>query len=352
MKISKWQMMNWFKQEESPADGGVGGGGLPPEGGGDASGSDGGGSNGGGSGDGGGLPPEGDGGAKPSDMFASLPDDTKESLSKAGIKDFEGLVQNWRDAQSYIGSSIRVPSKEAGKEDWQKFYQKLQTHAPNLMPRPDRDDPEAWNAALAALGRPEEPTGYELPEVPEGISLPEERVEALRKIAHEQGLNKDQFKNMLNSVLELDAQQYKAHMDAVTAEQDAIKKEWGSAYDERSTQVIRMLELTQAPEGVVEMAKNGQLGADTLKWMYSVSKNFKGEGTNLVSDQGNSGALTPAEAQQRISEIYANKEHPYFVADHPEHKDALQKMIKLQKAANPQSSDNINDLRSSVQVRM
>lgn len=281
------------------------------------------------------------------DFLSTLDAEHREVLEKQGIKDINGLVKNWADQRSYIGNSIRVPSAEAGQEDWNKFYDKLQKHAPNLIPRPDKDKPETIQAVLAALGRPEEPTGYEVPQAPEDFPIDNDRIEALRKLAHENGLTRDQFKGVLSQVLEMDAAAYRQQKQAQEADINSLKQEWGSAFDERNQRAAKMLELTQAPQGIIEMAKQGQLGADVAKWLYNISNNFKGEGMNMAQEQGGRRHLTPDEAQAQINEIYANRQHPFWIASHPEHKAALNKMIELGKYADPKASADPNALRTS-----
>lgn len=292
------------------------------------------------------------GGAAPApapagDFLSTLDAEYRESLEKQGIKDVNGLLKNWADQRSYIGNSIRVPSAEAGQEDWNKFYEKLQKQAPDLIPRPNKDKPETIQAVLAALGRPEDVSGYEIPPAPEDFPVDNDRLEALRKLAHENGLTKDQFKGVLSKVLEMDAAAYQQTKQAQQAELDSLKKEWGSAFDERNGRAVKMLELTQAPAGIVEMAKNNQLGADVVSWFYNLSTNFKGEGMNMASDAGGRRAMTPEEASSQISEIYANKNHPFWQSSHPEHGAALKRMIELGKFADPTASTNPNDLRVS-----
>lgn len=283
----------------------------------------------------------------PPDFLSMLDYEHREALEKQGIKDVQGLVKNWSDQRSYIGNSIRVPSSEAGAEDWNKFYEKLQKHAPDLIPRPDKDKPETIQAVLAALGRPEKPEEYDIPNAPEGMPVDGERVEALRKIAHESGLTRDQFKTVMAKMLESESAAYQQQKQVADAELAALKQDWGSAFDERSHRVAKMLELTQAPADVIEMAKNNQLGADVAKWMYNLSVNFKGEGANMAADQGGNRAMTPEEANAQISEIYANRSHPFWNASHPDHKAALKKMIELGRFADPSASSNADDLRIS-----
>lgn len=287
----------------------------------------------------------------PADFISMIPADYRESLEKQGIKDVESLAKNWADQRSYIGNSIRVPSAEAGQEDWNKFYEKLQKQAPNLIPRPDKDKPETIAAVLAALGRPDQPDGYEPPQVPEGVQFPEERAAAFKQIAHKHGLTKEQFQGVLGEVLGMDAAAHTEQSQKVEADRAALKAEWGAAYDDRKNQVVKLMELTKAPDGIVEMAKSGAMGADAYKWFHSLSASFKGEGMQVAADTGGSSRLTPGEANERINEIYANRDHPFFIVSHPSHKEALNKMVELMAAANPKASKDPNSLRTSFDAK-
>ena len=53
--------------------------------------------------------------------------------------------------------------------------------------------------------------------------------------------------------------------------------------------------------------------------------------------------MTPQEAQAKIDEIYANKEHPFHRGD----KVAMKRMLELVAAANPGSSTDISELRAT-----
>ena len=54
-----------------------------------------------------------------------------------------------------------------------------------------------------------------------------------------------------------------------------------------------------------------------------------------VSDKKKEAVMTPEEARTAIDEINNNKEHAYWVGTGEEKKRAIDKMIQLQKFANP-----------------
>lgn len=277
-----------------------------------------------------------------------LSDDLKGSSALADVKDIASLAQQFVDQQSYLGNAIRVPSEDASIEDKQKFYDKVQKHAPNLMPRPEAGNEEQMNAVLSALGRPDEATGYENVDVPDGITFSEDRMTAFKDMAHKHGLTKDQFNGMLKDVLGMDATAQQSMDEAVVTSRQAIEKEWGAVFKDREAQAIAAAEATGAPEAIIQMAKEGKIGGDTLKWMHSLAVKIGGGEGNFNKDDGNgSGRMTPSEAESQISDIMNNRAHPYWDSHHPENKAAIAKMLKLAAFADPSAATDFDQLRSS-----
>ena len=278
----------------------------------------------------------------------SLSDDLKGSSALADVTDVASLAQQFVDQSSYLGSAIRVPSEDASKEDQQKFFDKVQKHAPHLMPRPEAGNQEQMDAVLTALGRPDESTGYESVEIPEGLNFGEDRMDAFKGLAHKHGLTKDQFNGVLGDVLAMDAQTQTDMDAAVVTSRQAIEQEWGATFKDREAQAIAAAEATGAPEAIIQMAKEGKIGGDTLKWMHALASKIGGGEGNANHDSGNnSGRMTPSEAEAQISDILNNRSHPYWDSHHPDNKAAISKMMKLAAFADPNASTNFDDLRSS-----
>jgi len=191
-----------------------------------------------------------------------LGDELKGSSALADVKDVASLAQQFVDQQSYLGSAIRVPSEDASKEDQQKFFEKIQKHAPHLMPRPEAGNQESLDAVLTALGRPDESTGYENVEIPDVLTFDDARMTAFKEMAHKHGLTKDQFNGMLGDVLAVDAQAQTAMNEATVTSRQAIEQEWGAVFKERESQAIAAAEATGAPEAIIQMAKDGKIGGD------------------------------------------------------------------------------------------
>lgn len=291
--------------------------------------------------DAGGQPPAGADGAgaggqppASADWRAALPDDLKASESLKSVKDIASLAKQFVDQQAYLGNAIRVPSEHASEADKKAFYDKLVKHAPDLIPRPNRDDPESLNAVLAALGRPDDKNLYEAPEIPAEAKafVPEDRIEAFRDIAHKHGLTKDQFKGVLSEVLAADAVSIQAQQEALNQSRAALHREWGAAFEERTAQALKLAESTGAPAAFVEAIKGGAVNGEALKWLHSMASRMGGN-LQIADDQGGSGKMTPGEAQSRIDEIMGNRKHPYWDAGHPDHRRAMDTMVELGRLA-------------------
>lgn len=273
-----------------------------------------------------------------SDWLASVPEEYRPQLEKNGVKDVAGLAKQFADLQSHLGNSIRVPSAEAGEEDRAAFYEKIRKHAPDLMPKPNDDESKA--AIWQTLGTPAEATEYSV-EVPEALSgaVGDERINMFREVAHKHKLTKDQFQGVVSEILGADAQAYQAAVEQQQAGHASLKSKWGEAYEQRVGQVNSLLEQTGAPESLAKAVAEGNVDAAALEWIFNLTDRLgKDEGSNLSRDQG-SGKLTPHEAESQMSEILNNKQHPYWNAGHPDHKRAVETMMRLGRAARPETAN-------------
>lgn len=258
------------------------------------------------------------------DFLSQFDADTRQFLENNGVKDANGLAKQFSDAQSYIGNSIRVPSAEAGEEDRKAFYEKLQKHAPDLIPRPDTGNEEAMNALWAQLGRPEDPSKYELPE---GVNA--EEIKDFVEKAHGANLTNTQAKALIESMAaETRAQQEEAQQ-RFEQDQQQLKNDWGMAYDQNAQTVQNLVKQTGAPDAIVEAAMKGELDSSVAKWLHGLAGKLGGEGTQITTNEGNNGMMTPNEATHQLDEIYNNPEHPYHNVSHPSHQTAVKRVVEL-----------------------
>lgn len=278
---------------------------------------------------------ENSGGGNTESWRDSLP---SEMQSDAGLQDFSdvgALAKSYLETKSMVGNSIRIPGKDAGDEDRASFTEKLVNSAPNLMVKPDFENPEQSREFYRTVGMPEEATGYTMPSV-EGVEFPVERADMLKTMAHEAGISSSQFEKVMTASMQMDVKEAEAIKTAHDEAMTGLKNEWGMAFSDNINKAVVIAQKTGAPEGLLNAIKNNEAGPEVLKWLHDLSGKFGKEG-NEIFDQGDNNVtkITPDEARNKINEINGNRAHPYWNPTDPGNKDAVKKMIELQRMANP-----------------
>ena len=250
-----------------------------------------------------------------------LSDDYRGNETLAGIPDIDTLAKSYIDAQKHIGGSIRVPSDDAGQEDWAAFNAKLTEKVPTLINLPS-DATEANAALYARLGRPETAEGY----ATEGLTAEE------KQWAFDNGFTDSQIKALAEHTNKTNDAATTAATESAKAAFDGLKQEWGLAYDQKLAEANQAIN-AYADEAAVEFITSQGLNenADFIKMMASIGSQLGEEPAGNINNNSNF-ALSPEEAQIHIAEINANREHPY----HTGNKDAIAKMQRLFAQAYPE----------------
>jgi len=263
------------------------------------------------------------GGGGGQDWRESLPDDLKTDASLADVPDVATLAKRFVDTKAMVGGSFRVPSEDAGKEDWTKFHQSLMDKVPSLMFKPDTSDVDAMGKVYDQLGRPEKPEVYEVPKIDDqGIELDMSLAEDFKTIAHKHGLNQRHIAKSL---------EVRAGVDA---DVKALVTDWGVAYDKNIKLAVAGAEKTGAPKQLVALLKSAFPPSDLAKYFHSIATTLgDGEGNPLVTDDSTGNVVTPNEAQRQMQEMRSNKEHPLNNPANPAHGVAMSKFKALAQAA-------------------
>lgn len=257
-------------------------------------------------------------------------DTAPELRDNPSLKDFNdvtALAKSFIDTKAHVGSSIRPPGPDASAEAKKDFYDKLVKHAPHLVPLTD-GDAEAEKIVWNKLGRPTDPKEYDF-KPPEDTPVD---VEALRAAAVKLGLTKAQFKAASEAAVE----NTRKSNDSTKADRDALKTEWGQAYQPKLAAAAATAAKLKAPESVIKAITEGKLSSAQLKLWDNITSAMGGEGTQIGKQQGGAGAgvPTPAEAEQQIQEIMARPE--YFSRNSPERPRLIAKVLELQKLITPE----------------
>lgn len=264
------------------------------------------------------------GGAAPAVSAPSIPDwgTLKGSLGEMGkdkslepYKDLQGLVKSHIEAQKMIGSSIRLPPKDAKPEDRTK----------------------AVNDILGKLrkegvieGVPETPDKYEIktPTI-EGWTANEPLVKGFKEAAHKVGVTPSQAQGLfdwyLNFQESADAQN-KAEFEEMKA---GMKREMGGLYTRRMEAARRAVAKYIGADG--DEIISGLPPAVGKKLVMA----FAEIGDPLLEDaliQGEKlGVSSLSDTEKKINEIVANKAHPLWDISHAGHKQAVEDWTALQK---------------------
>lgn len=286
------------------------------------------------------MPPEG----QPS-WKDSLPPELKESPALKDVADIPGLAKQFIDQQSFLGSSLRIPSKDSSADQVKEFHAKVMEKVPGLMLTPDMTNTEVMNQVYNRMGRPDKAEKYA---PPEGVKLDETDLLFFKGIAHKNGLNQRQFESMVKEIGEQNNQVF-AEMDRKKNESIAeLKKEWGAVHEERMNAIKGFMITQKAPTELIDEFMDGTAGVEAIKWMHGIVAAVGVEGTNVTKEKGeDSGRMTPAEAQAKVNEIMSNRDHAYWNGSDPGHAAAVARVIAYMKDAYPDASTDRN-LRTSA----
>lgn len=266
---------------------------------------------------------QGEGTPDPRAQFLEMiPEDLRASASLNDINNVGDLAKSYVHAQQMIGRArVALPGENATDAERQEFFE--------------------------AIGRPKTPDEYGIKkpdEYPKDLPYSEEITKGFTNLAHEIGLTKDQaakihdwyvkgemsnYQNLNQQVQQEFADQMKELMNEYGSEavlnerlniaQFALRQ----LGDEETTSWLEETGLGNHPKIIKIFAKAGQmLREDGLLQGVAGSNNF---------------SMTPEEAKSRLAELQRDRDfmRSYLSASQPGHREAVQKVQELNKAAYP-----------------
>lgn len=224
-----------------------------------------------------------------------LPPDFQNSPTMQKFQDtkegFEGLVKSHLSLEKLLGNE-KVPIPKS------------------------KDDTAALTVFRKAMGIPETPAGYNLPDadIPETMKgLTFDKAKFAESI-HKHDLTPAQAKGAWQDYTDMMKQAYsnaqKAHQEKMTGIQNEMRKEWGDAYqskvelgqmvinkfsDDKETNDFLTAALVADPRGIKFLAKLGEQFTENKIGDFKYQRN----------------ALTPEEAQTEWDSIRQDMNHPY-----------------------------------------
>lgn len=264
----------------------------------------------------------------PPEWLESLPEPLRNAPFIGKAESVDDAVGKLAHAAKLVGSSVRIPGSDASDEDRRKFYDKLK-EVDGVSILPTHDDIDGVMTLLGKLGYPEEHTGYELPKK-DGFEWDERMGEDLRKYAHQAGLTPGQFTALSQQIMQ---QEIDADLAAGTAAEDArkaLRADWGDTLEEREALIRGYLEHSEAPESMRQLLDNRELPLDSMNWLHSIAKQFKGDVAPISKDgKTPTPALTPAEIETKLLKV---RQDLFGMAEiDPRYNDLKQQMVTLHK---------------------
>lgn len=266
------------------------------------------------------------------DWRAGLDEDLRSNPSLTDFKDVNSLAKSFVNAQSMIGSSIKIPSQDAGEEQLNNFYSKLES-VPNVA-RLDGD----LNDLYTKLGRPESHDQYTIDYGEYEDKINKDKVGTYAEVAHEVGLTNDQFSKLVAKQVELEASEFQANQQKMEAYQEQLRKNWGESYDQRLHAAKHMAEAysEKYPEAMQDLLNSNAANNPAVIEMFAEAYKHTQEGQTVAPNKSAVQFGTSAEeALDKITEIRNNPKHPANNPSDPAHKREHDKLSQLFKIAYP-----------------
>ena len=237
-----------------------------------------------------------------------FPDDIKNHPSMENLDGVESLAKSWVNAQKLIGKE-KLP---------------LPTGA---------DDKEGWNTVFSRLGRPEKAEGYEISKdgVPTEVPVDENFLTNFKTIIHGLGLTPPQAQGMFNWWVDTEkgtiTQMNETDLANKQTSETALRQEWGKAYDQNVKLAATVIGKFGGADAQSLLGSGFANDSKVVKLLASIGKAMSEDSDLLLGEAP--ATHTPAEAQIEIDRIKGDMKHPYYHAEHPEHKAAVEFMQNL-----------------------
>lgn len=247
------------------------------------------------------------------DWVASLSPDHRTLVETKGYKTPADVVAAYDAAQKLIGVD-KIPLPKDGVWD---------------------------EAARAKLGIPKDPTGYQIDrskfQLPEGMPWDENFEKAALPIAHKLGLTPAQMSGLMEFYAGYAGEGFKQNQAstaaAMNASAQALKQEWGAAYDQKLSLASRAAKHFGGDDLIKALNDSGfGNNPHLIRALAKVGANL-GEG-GLTTGGSGGFAMTPQEALKEANRIMGDRSGPYWAKDHPEHNETVKRVNALFEMSN------------------
>lgn len=253
----------------------------------------------------------------PENWKLGLPIELQEDPSLKVVHDIPALAKSYINAQKLVGGAdkIVIPSKHATEEDWQVVYHKL--------------------------GLPKDSKDYVV-KASEDSGIRPEFMQEFSQQAHKAGILPQSAQKLVDwfstankqAAIDMQKQQDLALERDITG----LRSEWGDAFDKELNKANFALKHFADPQTIAYLEDTGLTKSVPLIKLFNKVAAALGE-DKIASEAGSGGgALTPSQAMEEYTRILKDMSHPYYNANHPNHRDAVQEASKLFEMASKKRS--------------
>ena len=259
------------------------------------------------------------------EWMSSLGEEFQGDATLEKFKDVSSLAKGYKELQSYMGNSIKVPS--------------------------DLDNTEALNDVYNKLGRPEKPDGYVyerpdfIPPVAEGESdtYNVEAQKSFMEAAHAQGFTQKQVKFSLDYFNKMGVDGLR-NMEDLKVKNDMeaerqLRDEWTVDYDKNRALAVRGFNAVATDDDKKYIQTTGLDRDPTLLRLFSKVGAKLSEG-QFTGDVKRGGIASPETARVEIDAIRNDPSHELYKAyndgNHPDHSRAVAELSKLYNVLHPE----------------
>ena len=185
---------------------------------------------------------------------AGIPEELRVDQTLKTTRNLSGLASQLVNAQKMIGKHadmVVVPNEKSTQSEWDEYHK--------------------------AGGRPDTPDEYAFEHV-EGIESDPELETAFKNLAHSEGLRPATVQKLIemddNRILMVEQAMKEAKIAEVASAEEALKKQWGAAYDERLNLANRMIQENVSEDNkpaLLDAIGNNPMVADFLA---NIAKKF------------------------------------------------------------------------------
>ena len=229
----------------------------------------------------------------------SLPEEFRNDPSLANFKDINDLAKSYVHAQKLVGKDkVVLPTSSSKPEEWGALFKKLG------MPDADKYTVE---------GLSDDDASKKLKELfVKNNILPTQAKEIMNFLANE----------FTAEETDTDAEYEKAVQVGI----ESLKAEWGESFTPNVQRAAAVVQMFGGEEMIGYLNETG-LGNDPnlIKFFAKIGSQFTEDSFRGQPAQ----ALSKADAQARIKELYADKAGPLLNSKDPRHADALAEIEKL-----------------------